>query len=93
MFQQPPLAWIIDRIHLTRGHSAQSPDNFMKNSRKLRRTFQPLEFSLSKRPPAIELVSHSGERQTCQALQMPKGGAKAGIEQATSRMQVERSTN
>ena len=28
MFQQPPLAWIIDRLQLTRGHSAQPPENF-----------------------------------------------------------------
>ena len=42
MFQQPPLAWIIDRLQLTQGHSAQPPEKFLKNSHKPRRTSRDL---------------------------------------------------
>ncbi len=94
MFQQPPLAWIIDRLQLTRGHSAQPSGNFPRNSHKFRRTFQFLEFSLSKRPPAIDLDSRHGIHRNTKPRKLPvQAVAKAGIEPVTSGIETKRSTN
>jgi len=74
MFQQPPLAWIIGCLQLTWGHSTQPQRIFWRTLT----SSEELSSPLSKRPPAIDLVSRSGEHQKSQTLQMPKGGAKAG---------------